>query len=156
MAQAAAIPPPGPAVKQPGVVEFLRARYAEEEAIARAATPGPWKWGVVAPGIKADSVLQGRWVVLLTSKSGDVSHDDAVHIARWNPAHVLADLAAKRAILDIHETSHQRILSECHVAIEPPEWQGPDRSNPACMMVRALLGPFQDHPDFHPAWPADA
>lgn len=85
------------------LIEFLRAALNDEERIAKAATPGPWRVDdeTYAERIYAadqtEVVGGGRW-------GGEASvfetTEDAVHIARWNPARVLAEIEAKRQILD--------------------------------------------------------
>jgi hypothetical protein len=108
------------------LVEFLRAALDEDERVARAAMPGPWthnpakEWftdldklraaraGIPQSGgeefVKAE--VDGRVVgVAATGPADDPqSMADAAHIARHDPARVLAEVAAKRAILDLHES----------------------------------------------------
>lgn len=77
------------------LVEWLRGQLADDEKTARAATPGPWSarfqdtGAVVDPGVAFDR------------EEGGVGWEDAVHIARHDPAAVLADIDAKRAVLDL-------------------------------------------------------
>jgi hypothetical protein len=99
------------------LVEFLRAALDEDERVARAATPGPWRWeepsdsewptydqSLVSDG-KADG---GEPAAVLLGWGHDASgieaeQADRDHIARHDPARVLAEVAAKRAILDRYE-----------------------------------------------------
>lgn len=78
------------------LIDWLRAVLDEDEAAARAATPGPW-WAhrqgdeaIVSPGVAMDR------------EEGGVSLEDATHIALHDPAAVLADVAAKRSVLDAY------------------------------------------------------
>lgn len=74
-----------------GLVAFLRARVDEDESAAL--------------GAKGDT--SGRWQqddgppedIVLYDKSGKLTMGQARHIARHDPARVLADVAAKRALL---------------------------------------------------------
>ena len=85
------------------LVEFLRARLDEDEATARAATVGPWTVNdpEFAEAIRSadgvDVVAGGRW-------GGEApvfaSTEDALHIARHDPARVLAETEAKRRLVD--------------------------------------------------------
>lgn len=64
---------------------------------------------------------------------------DALHIARWDPARVLAEIAAKRRIL----------------ALEPDGDHGgyPDGYSSAKHEALALLAlPYADHPDYREQW----
>ncbi|MDJ0460600.1 DUF6221 family protein [Streptomyces sp. H27-C3] len=95
------------------LVQFLRDRYDEDERVARAATPGPWVWtpeqdvwgqcgptlirvGTDAPGSELMEVLAGQghdaWGL-------HVSEGDQAHIARHDPARVLAEIEAKREVV---------------------------------------------------------
>lgn len=75
------------------MIDFILARIAERETMARAATAGPWD---------AVEGLSGAWWVELRNL-GDVALDlhgeNARHIAAHDPARVLAQCAAYRAIV---------------------------------------------------------
>jgi hypothetical protein len=70
------------------------------------------------------------------------------HIARWDPARVLAEVAAKRAVLD-----------ECAAAIKAGELQDGTTWNDMAVgaelaidVVRLLVQPYADRPGFDPIW----
>lgn len=132
------------------VDEFLLARIAEDEAVARAATAGPWHWdppsGEDWPG-SDESLMSsaldedGHALPVLYSWGYDASgidgeDGDRAHIVRWDPARVLAECKAKRRIVE----NHQR---------HTPGERGYGASREA---VRALASVYADHPDFDPAW----
>lgn len=128
-----------------GIVEFLTARLDEDERIARAASDGPWKVNDVeyAESIQAgngftDVVAGGRW----GGEAGVFdSTEDAIHIARHDPTRVLAEVAAKRAILAEHLPGTDR--RDEHDAMM--------RTVP-CPTLIALVQPYAEHPHFHPSW----
>jgi hypothetical protein len=109
------------------LTEFLTARLDEDEAAARELLrghPGPWRVGL--PSDVRDSA--GEVVV------ADECHWSPMpHIARHDPARVLRDVAAKRAI-----------LAECARSIEC----GDD----GCVLAEAVIvnmaGAWGDHPDY--------
>ncbi|MFF7329615.1 DUF6221 family protein [Streptomyces sp. NPDC008150] len=71
------------------LVAWLSAQIDEDERIARAATPGPWVWSrefVTPPGYHHRTV-------------GPLEPGDSAHIAAHDPARVLREIAAKRAVL---------------------------------------------------------
>lgn len=95
--------------------EWLLACIAEDEEAARAATPGPWRveelgdsaygewWYIAADG------LQFSYVAGSGYEGGGVSWEhDATHIARHDPARVLAECAAKRRIVELHRDQNPR------------------------------------------------
>ena len=130
------------------LTDFLLARIAEDEAVAREASPGGWSYGTV------DSVAGGS-LYDKTRMIGDLhyeqptDHDGSIvrhllspeadangaHIARHNPARVLAECAAKRAIVErwLHLIEHGDAGSF--------EW-----------VAKALAWAYRDHTDFDPAW----
>lgn len=120
------------------LVAFLRARYDEDEQVATAATPGPWVaggigdfgWSVSGPsgGVEADDSEAGR--------------ADAEHIARHDPARALAEVAAKRRVLDAWPDSFG-------------QWSA-DQADAARAMKTAVLLllalPYAGHPDYREEW----
>src|SRR6266851_9644248 len=73
------------------LVVFLNARLRDDEAAARAAAPGPWR------GRDA-----GSWSEVAPAKGTGPEAADTEHIARHDPARVLREVAAKRAILEFY------------------------------------------------------
>jgi hypothetical protein len=82
----------------------------------------------------------------------------AEHIAHHDPAAVLADIAAKRAILDLHSPfTHpydglvcDYCNSLCH-SRSGLMCDSPDAPYP-CDTVRLLASAYRHHPDFLPEW----
>lgn len=120
------------------LVQFLRARLDEHEQAARAA-----------------NVKQGdpRWTVT----DGDAV---AGHIARWDPARVLADVEAKRRIVDRYADA-ERAASEVRDIGWTPRLE--DRGkvelagyNATAIALRGaaecLALPHSDHPDYREEW----
>ena len=73
------------------------------------------------------------------------ARDEAEHIARWDPARVLAEIAAKRAILDEYERLRDVAIAD-------------DDKGAAVMAVglhvalRLHAQPHTEHADFDPTW----
>lgn len=116
---------------------FLTARLDELEATARAASPGSWKlWGMTVMADQDGSGNVDHAVGVAQALYRDVNGKprtfDARHIATHDPAYVLADVEAKRAMLAMHADG------DCHIG---KNWT-----------LMYLARPFKDHPDFDPAW----
>lgn len=129
------------------ITEFLLARIAEDEAVARAASPAPWSY----PGIES---VAGGTLYDKTRRIADVAyeqpsdHDGSVvrhllvpeadangaHIARHDPDRVLAECEAKR-----------RIVAECAASLA-------DDIGPGEFVLLELATIYADHHDFDPAW----
>lgn len=183
------------------LIAFLRARLDEDEAAARAAVeperPGiHWAWfdgetdEEVVPTLDREYIDEESRVSLRTREryparmlldnmlpafpipyGQEIRSGVAAHIARWDPARVLAEVAAKRAVAALH--------TPCHVESDP--WSctsghygsrgiGLDGTQPArcgvcvesflyeetlpspCPTLLALVQPYAAHPDFDPAW----
>lgn len=125
------------------LIEFLRARFDEDERTARmAAKSGLLAWRrdendphqvLLAP---TESAPNAHAVVAWT-----VTRAKPEHIARHDPARVLADVDAKRRILDLEVPDHYDT---------PGEWRGwHDAYND---VLRLLALPYADHPDYREEW----
>lgn len=135
------------------LADFLRARYAERRAIAEAATPGPWEGvvdrhqrGQIDASVWADSIS-----CYITEKitSGGRHEADAHHIAANDPAHVIADLDAKLAIVNRHTacgTGNGYCDDGGH------GWD--DLEGGGCADLADLARPFAGHPDYQEDWAA--
>jgi hypothetical protein len=97
------------------LMAFVHARLDEEEAIAQAATPGPWAYDPSKEWYDGDDFITMtngqefvgygdpspfRGAICITGEAGHVqSMKDAEHIARHDPARVLRDIQARRRTL---------------------------------------------------------
>lgn len=153
------------------LVTYLRARLDEDEAAARAADvkQGDPHWWVspvlAAPGRYTVRSATSRPIARVEDVGDDFRPADpgsgprsildgraaSDHIARWDPARVLAEVAAKRRILDRHSGDHL-----CPVP-QDPEWVryvGCERivMTYPCGDVLDLAQPYADRPDFRREW----
>jgi hypothetical protein len=149
------------------IVEFLTARYDEEQQLAEAAAaadPAPWTanasnergaserawehgFGLV---IAADGIglwdCEGSSTLCMTAST-------TRHVAYWDPARVLADIAAKRAIVKAYAGARTRIAEvrrDGYHAFDAQRVQGAEEA--LTVAVLALAAPFVEHPDYDPAW----
>lgn len=126
------------------LTDFLLARIAEDEAIAKAAAwfdrgalaPTPvWTYAgdEVEPGVTCDH----------EGLSPAVNPEEGAHIALHDPARVFAECEAKR-----------RIVSRCDMVLRGREHgmfndgQAVDAND----NLRSLAQVYADHPDFDPTW----
>lgn len=124
------------------LTEFLLAQIAEDEAVARAATLGPWgvddeSYAEAIYGADLTSVVSGgRW-----GDGGSVfnSTRDAVHIARHDPARVLAECEVKRRIVE-------------YLVCAVKEKDDPAIISAYTDVVEQLAVPYADHPDYRESW----
>ncbi|MEU9310841.1 DUF6221 family protein [Streptomyces sp. NPDC048256] len=126
------------------LVDFLRARLDEDEAAARGLLddkrPGrAERWKFCDDGAIRDT---GRGRSLRVKFTWAPEAD---HIARHDPARVLAEVDAKRRLLAIHrpyvDESDQACLG-CAGGI----------MFSSCPVVRLLALPYADHPDHREDW----
>ncbi len=132
------------------LVEFLRARLDEDEMTAMAAGDSH-RWYVwVAPdkGYPQRVMETGTLALLCETYDGPVDNTGlrwspvtANHIARQDPARVLADVAAKRAIITAFE---QRDEPE-HPIINA-------HATGLLIAVRHLATVYAAHPDYREEW----
>lgn len=127
--------------------EFLLARVSEDEVMARAALPGPWNVDsetyaeYISNADNIPVISGGRW-----GGEASVFNDtkDALHVARWDPARVLAEVEAKLKIID----RHARVRfgkTRCHSCWDL-EAEFP------CLTLKALAIPYTDHEDYREEW----
>ena len=83
------------------VIQFLTAQLDQEEALARAATLGPWEaFAVGRAGMHiVRPVGDCEWVSQVNRRDRAEQEADASHIARHDPARALREVRAKRAIV---------------------------------------------------------
>lgn len=160
------------------IVAFVEARLAEEEAAAKAATPGRWVVGgfpgaeylpcdfVHAPDYRPDGFSWGQHVGDASVADGGMGpwavsvqgsgfpRANAQHIARWNPARVLREVAAKRLIIDAafrHLAIFDGEVGCGHTAEQLRAGECPGQDDDIELLL-ILAAPYVDHPDFKPEW----
>lgn len=106
------------------IEQFITARLDEDEAIAKVIPHGEWR-NVIELG--ADLVLDSDNDMVTVTDDLRVNP----HIARYDPARVLREIAAKRKALD-------RYLYDDDVVMWP--------------VVCAIASVWSDHPDYQQEW----
>ena len=111
-----------------GLVEFVRQCVARDEQVARAAGADSLEWREDSSWLHdlRDPLPSQRRDHELAPGTKLVSDADAAHIARHDPARVLAEVESKRAILDEVQSWSHRYLDEdpffsCSQAVAPGE-----------------------------------
>jgi Family of unknown function (DUF6221) len=140
------------------LAEWLLEQIAEDEAAALAAGrdyPAPWRGRELdAAGESLESGIvfdaDSTEVVYWEAGSREAADRLGEHIARWDPARVLAECAAKRAIVDEHRPDE--LLSgpndpRCRRCFEYPS--GHNFAHP-CRTLRLLAQPYADRPGYLP------
>jgi hypothetical protein len=133
------------------LVEFLRQRLDEDEATAREAWapnwPDPLSWFSEEEMVgRQDELADIEGFATAGSKA------DARHVARHDPARVLADVAARRAIVDAYDHATQS-WQEAIVGHDVDSL--PVRTARLIALefaARQLAALAADHPDYDPAW----
>jgi hypothetical protein len=127
------------------LVEFLLARIAEDEAIARTAAAAEAVEGSDGMRWEAGSALRLRdaWSTIAIGTYESDLDEAGVHMARWDPARVLAWCEAQRRIVELHPKSvHNYSNDTCFGCGE--DWP--------CPTLRLLALPYVDHPDYRQEW----
>jgi hypothetical protein len=173
------------------LAEFLLARIAEDEAAANAAPTRQWRvadlppqghWASsgVRPGVQTAWVSGHSTTVVEVPDGGGAQPGVEAHIARWDPARVLAECEAKRRIIEGggsqcggyyppgNEIRIEQEENAEELGIEfQPHW--PEDYAPFCdgcaaaqsadrdweRTLRALAGVHSAHPDYRPEWRLD-
>lgn len=120
---------------------WLREQIDGDEQLARDADPGPWH--AHTPGVV--SFVAKTWPVETTDTPRAI--EDCQHIARWNPARVLAECAAKRALLDLHPVP----CLSCCAGVPDEDEYGPL----PCPTLAHLAQPFAGRLGWREEWALD-
>lgn len=132
------------------LITWLRAQLDEDERVARAITAPEWNEGCSWLADLRDPLPSQRRAYGLPKEWQLLTEADTKHIARWDPDRVLAEIDAKRRILDEHQSTR---YGECDRCREP----GLDRNQTApCLTVRLLAQPYAAQPGFRDGWRLDA
>lgn len=155
----------------PSIIEFLEARITEDEAIARASAVPEWS---------IDHSQEPAWVTGLYIHAMDSTWDacidvaDAEHAVRHDPARVLAECEAKRAIIKQHkdwpvlvqtppvfEDARRDLQTMTYSVTQKLAWLTEAEyvtrfgtEPPTAPMVRTLAAIYKDHPDYQQEWAA--
>lgn len=133
-----------------GLVEWLRVQLDEDERLALAAeavAPSPWRWADVGSHAihDADGVIVALPTAVAHSAEGRLTHDFESHLAAWCPARVLAEVAAKRTIVEMHGSFVGRVCDRCS-----SDWA--TTTTMPCLTVRVLASVYADRPGFLEEW----
>lgn len=131
------------------ITEFLTARYDEEAFIADIALMLGQTHEHDPDRGNATVTLKWRWG-LVVEYSDRSRHAQSLVAGAPTPARVLADIAAKRAIMAEHGDTHECSGPSGGLTFDPA-LQGDDWGGP-CNTLRHLASPYAEHPDFDPAW----
>lgn len=145
-----------------GIVEFLEARIAEDEAVAQDAGARALEWrssnGSVSGGGKPyvddwsedEPLTQYDGEVTIVYDEGWPEDVEAAHIARYDPARVLQEVAVKRAIV---EQSREASEYYAHMkAFQHPTSLASGACGALGRVIRVLAAAYSEHPDFNEEW----
>lgn len=139
------------------LVIWLRAALDEDERMARAVTQGAWKlWGmdVMADPNGTSNYNTAVFVARTHHHAGLLTHN-AQHIATWDPARALAEVDAKRRILDYCETMfrNDRIAnSHSNLLFDSMRDKLKLLTIQAAKTLRLLALPYADRPGYREEW----
>lgn len=146
------------------LVEFLLTRIAEDEVLARTASTGQhWSWTEDGAEMVSDHVTEYRTRECIIDTEGANPPGSGVtgqHIARHDPARVLAECEAKRRIVDLYAEHRSTVM-----AYRNPRWadamndedrlnhkRAESRHRATEDVLRLLALPYADHPDYREEW----
>jgi len=129
------------------IVEFLLARIARDEALAEAAIDDHPHWLAMGHDLYQyeGGVSSGYLAVDRRAPQG------VEHIANWDPARVLAECQAKRAIIELaDEASGLDASVDLDRAVGPRDFDAEPYVGD--VILRQLAAVYADHPDYQPEW----
>lgn len=125
------------------MIGFLIARIDEDEAVAAwfrndLGVSKRWRCDEIGGVIRTVGPTEFGLPDVIAEA---VSHLDAEHMARYDPARVLADCASKRQVVEACRVDHEDSLTS-----------GDDGITLATEVLCLLALPYSDHPDYDRAW----
>lgn len=151
----------------PTLVEFLRSRLDEDARVAEAATSGPWTAETHLHRHTREPVSYEVHPVAEQEGNGCggvLTASDAVHIARHDPARMLAEVDAKRQLLAGHAKAvetvrelgslRERVKARRQdvLMVEMEQASVVHRRDVLCGVLGILALPYADHPDYREEW----
>lgn len=137
------------------ITEFLEARIAEDEALAREAGKRSLEWRSFGRSVYGGTIYEpniadgdesddGYGSIHIVYDEGSPDQAEAAHIARHDPARVLAECAAKRAILEL--------AGEVDGMDSQIENEWGDFNGTADKILHTLAAVYASHPDYRKEW----
>jgi hypothetical protein len=132
------------------LVAWLGKQIDEDEAAARAATPGLWTIDSESPdgGWAIDSVKDGTTTEVVGPGyvgGGAWEHGDAQYITHHSPARALREIAAKRRMIAVHRPYVDEPDQACLGCAGGLIWG-------RCPILRALASIYADRPGYRDEW----
>jgi len=122
------------------LVAFLRARLKDDQDVAESTRQASLSWrNFDMDGELRDDVNAGTVCIV-------PADEDRAHIARWDPQRVIAEVAAKRRIIDAWQAVYDDIQEPYTGDQRMGEGFGLDHA------VQCLATAYADHPDFREEW----
>jgi hypothetical protein len=143
------------------LIAWLRAQLDDDERVAAAAHVGPWRAERAAESVYADEssvvLMPGPldgWATYVVPPQVEgrdgIDPADAEHIACWDPTRVLAEVDAKRRIIDEHG-SYSGYGTHCDTCRHPTDDVAAGEPWP-CPTLRLLALPYADRPGYRNEW----
>jgi hypothetical protein len=140
---------------------FLRARLDEDQEIARDVQDGspPWDGQWISDGPHALRTRNGHVLAFSTRTTDgrdlplDLKPGLVEHWARHDPARVLAEVNAKRRILDRYTSAVADSAEDADGYYDETRFEDARQLYP---VLRLLALPYADHLDYRPEWAPDA
>lgn len=128
---------------------WLTQVWDEQEKVAKAATPGPWKWQDPGPPNKMALLGDNGRLMIVPSRTPDVypSVYDADFMEANDPASALARIAADRKILAEFVARDKDVdLMLGPDCLRQREWSG------LRLALRIKAAQYRSRPGFNPDW----
>lgn len=149
------------------LVAFVRARIAQDQWLARAVTGKHHDWRAFPmKDVAGCSVYDDQWLLATiawydhnkpmsnrpeaTGPAYINSDRLAEHIARWDPARVLAECEAKTRIVNRYEFAVRQAEVIAGMGDDAEAWAGIAEALELC--VGAMAEVYKDHADYDPTW----
>ncbi|MEU7787681.1 DUF6221 family protein [Amycolatopsis sp. NPDC049159] len=140
------------------LITWLRAQLDEDERVAREAGGAAWSVGTEETPDGENAYYSigayGEEPFVDTDVTERAKFD---HIVYWDPARVLREVEAKRAIIDMHQpdtqfSSDQQFCRKCATGDSCDDCLDYSTQVWPCSTLRLLALPYSDHPGYEESW----
>lgn len=144
------------------LIEWLREQIDADERVALAAQPGAWYRSFSQVMAETGQVASSPGLVLTNGEHWDDNYvcdaatkGDASHIANWDPVRVLAEVKAKRAIIE-RELDYAVSIDGEWGCVCDRHWIAagscPEIGETGLPIIRALAQPYADLTGWQDEW----
>lgn len=130
------------------LIRFVQERLANDERAATQCTTRDWQFSGSLCQVHAEQENGSFRTIAWCANGYDDDFSNSIHIAAFDPARVLREVASKRRILAEVVTR----IDELDRHLEADYGRGDNTSGESDLLLKLLAAPYDQHPEWDEAW----